>query len=151
MDTHYKGTEEEIKSLDCYTRFTRAADTLPSRVYQQSLAPHGLTLSQFGTLEILYHRGPMCPGEIGQRLLKTGGNMTMVIDNLEKGGLVRRERDSEDRRQIFISLTETGEALISRILPEYAAAVAEELSILTQEEQEELGRLCRLLERQSDD
>ena len=40
------------------------------------------------------------PGELSSKLLKSTGNMTLVLDNLEKRGLVRRVRETDDRRQI---------------------------------------------------
>ena len=65
-----------------------------------------------------------------------------VIDNLERGGLVRRERQGSDRRCAMVSLTPEGEDLISRIVPGHVAAIVEEMSALTVDEQEELVRLC---------
>jgi MarR family 2-MHQ and catechol resistance regulon transcriptional repressor len=108
----------------------------------------GLTVSQFGVLESLYHLGPMCQSDIGAKLLKSSGNITLVIDNLEKRGLVRRERDSDDRRMVIVSLTKKGRELIERIFPGHVAAILEEMSILTPTEQETLGRLCRTLGKQ---
>jgi MarR family 2-MHQ and catechol resistance regulon transcriptional repressor len=90
----------------------------------------------------------MCPGEISTKLLKSAGNITMVIDNLEKQGLVQRERDTEDRRMIIVSLTSTGRDLISKIFPAHVAAVVEEFGYLTPEEQKTLGYLCRKLGKQ---
>ena len=49
---------------------------------------------------------------LGEKLLRSGGNITLVIDNLEKHGLVRRERQTEDRRTIVIHLTPKGMRLI---------------------------------------
>lgn len=49
-------------------------------------------------LEALYHKGPLCKRDIAAKILKSTGNITLLIDNLEKNGLVRRERDNEDRR-----------------------------------------------------
>ena len=76
-----------------------------------------LTESQFGTLEALYHLGPLCQGEIGQKILKSSGNMTMVVDNLEKRGLVQRQRSQQDRRQIEVSLTRPGPSIDQGYLP----------------------------------
>jgi MarR family 2-MHQ and catechol resistance regulon transcriptional repressor len=73
----------------------------------QSGSIENLTISQFGVLETLYHLGAMCQTEIGSKLLRSGGNITLVIDNLEKQGLVRRQRDTEDRRLVNIHLTLT--------------------------------------------
>lgn len=53
----------------------------------------GLTAAQFGVLEILYHKGNLRIGEILEGTLSTGGNMTVVIENLEKTGFVVRYPD----------------------------------------------------------
>jgi MarR family 2-MHQ and catechol resistance regulon transcriptional repressor len=71
--------------------------------------------------------------------------MTLVIDNLEKRGLVRRERSSEDRRFIRVHLTDEGERLIRRVFPVHADAITRQLAVLTQDEQRALGTLCRKL------
>ena len=71
--------------------------------------------------------------------------MTLVIDNLEKRGLVRRERSVEDRRFIQVHLTEEGTRLIRRVFPAHADAITRQLAVLTPEEQRALGNLCRKL------
>jgi MarR family 2-MHQ and catechol resistance regulon transcriptional repressor len=106
-----------------------------------------LTGTQFGVLETLYHLGPLCQGELSRKLLKSSGNMTLVLDNLEKHGLVQRVRSVEDRRMVSIELLPKGRTLIETIFPEHAAAVADEMSVLTAAEQAELGRLLRKLGR----
>src|SRR5690554_6115814 len=55
----------------------------------------GLTAAQFGVLEILYHKGNLRIGEILEGTLSTGGNMTVVIENLEKTGFRSEEHTSE--------------------------------------------------------
>ncbi len=106
-------------------------------------AADGLTGSQFGALEALYHLGPLNQTEIARKLLKSGGNITLVIDNLEKRELVLRRRDEEDRRVLTVHLTDQGHRMIRELFPRHAAAIAEEMSALTIAEQEDLGRLCR--------
>ncbi len=149
MPTHFKGTSEEERALNAFIKLTRACDSLSARIAGHSPI-EDLTESQFGVLEILYHLGPMCPGELGQKLLKSTGNMTMVIDNLEKRAFVRRDRSTEDRRQIKIVLTDAGREKIARIFPNMAAVITEEFGVLTPEEQDELGRLCKKLGRRSE-
>jgi MarR family 2-MHQ and catechol resistance regulon transcriptional repressor len=144
MPTHHKGTAKEVLALDTFIKLTRATETLGARL-QHSGTLGELTGSQFGVLESLYHLGPMCAGELSTKLLKSGGNITLVIDNLEKQGLVRRERDVHDRRMIIISLTPAGHELISRIFPKHLAAIVAEMNCLTPEEQKTLGSLCRKL------
>ena len=96
-------------------------------------------------LEALYHLRPLHQRDLAEKLLKSGGNMTLVIDNLEKRQLVRREREVGDRRCIKVHLTEKGKHLISEIFPTHVAAVVEEMSVLTPTEQTELGRMCKRL------
>lgn len=144
MPTKFAGSPEEILALNTFIKLTRAAESFGHRVFAHG-AMEDLTPSQFGVLEILHHLGPMCPGELSQKLLKSTGNMTMVIDNLVKRGLVTRQRSAEDRRMILISLTEAGSQLITRIFPVYLKALLAEISILSPQEQEDLGRLCKKL------
>ena len=144
MPTHFSGAPEEVRALDTWIKLTRAVDSFGAR-----LAAHGtcreVTISQFGVLEALHHLGPLRQGEISAKLLRSGGNITLVVDNLEARGLVRRDRDVHDRRVVTVSLTETGETLIAELFPQHLRAIVEEMSVLTAEEQETLGRLCRKL------
>ena len=144
MPTHYEGAPQEVLALNTFIKLTRATDSLVSRL-SRCEAFSDLTPRQFGVLESLYHLGPMRQGEISAKLLRSGGNITLVVDNLEKRGLVRRERDESDRRAVVVSLTEAGRELISRIFPDHVADIVEEMSVLTAKEQETLGRLCRRL------
>ena len=144
MPTHYSGTPQEILALNTFIKLTRSVNSLMSHLSQRG-ALGELTVSQFGVLEALYHLGPMCQNELATKILKSSGNMTLVIDNLEKNHLVSRRRNLDDRRMITIHLTEAGEQLIQQVLPEQVAAITAEMSALTPEEQQNLGDLCRKL------
>ena len=144
MGTRYLGTQEQVLALDTFIKLVRATDSVSNRIHRH-LAETDLTVSQFGVLEALFHLGPLNQRDLAEKLLKSGGNMTLVIDNLEKRELVKREREADDRRCIKVCLTQKGHQLISRIFPSHVAAVVNEIGILTPDEQEELGRLCRKL------
>jgi MarR family 2-MHQ and catechol resistance regulon transcriptional repressor len=144
MVTRHTGPPAEVRALDAYIKLTRAAESVTARL-SGLWAAAGLTEGQFGALEALYHLGPLVQRDLAAKLLRSGGNVTLVIDNLEKRGLVRRERDADDRRRITVHLTAAGRRLIRRLFPRHAAAVAAELGVLTAAEQEDLGRLCRKL------
>lgn len=137
-------TAGEQRALNSYTKLMRAADSVTSRT-TRAMAASDLTVSQFGVLEALFHKGALCQRDIATKILKSTGNITMVIDNLEKRGLVRRERGVEDRRYITIQLTDAGEKLIAEVFPRVQAAIVAEFGILEAAEQDELGRLCRIL------
>ena len=71
--------------------------------------------------------------------------MTLVVDNLERRGLVQRERGESDRRFVLVRLTPAGEAMIRMVFPRHADAVATEMATLSSEEHRQLSRLCRRL------
>jgi len=144
MPTHYQGPKNEVRALNAYIPLFRAVETLASRSLAR-LEAAGITPGQFAVLEALLHLGPLCQKELGRKLLRAGGNVTLVVDNLEKQGWVRRVRSREDRRFVSVHLTTKGKRLIERIFPEHAAAVRREMSCLTAAEQESLRRLCRKL------
>jgi MarR family 2-MHQ and catechol resistance regulon transcriptional repressor len=132
------------RALNTYTKLMRAAESVTVRV-NRFMSAAGLTISQFGVLEALHHKGPLCQRDIGAKILKSTGNITLVIDNLEKNGLVRRERNTNDRRYFTVSLTEEGAALIVKVFADVEAAIVAEMSVLAPDEQEQLGCLCKKL------
>ena len=100
MGTRHRGAIEEINALNAFIKLQRSAESVSVRIH--AVLPEGLTITQFGVLEAIYHIGPLCQSELAEKLLKSGGNLTLVVDNLEKAGYVRRERDSADRRFVVV-------------------------------------------------
>jgi MarR family 2-MHQ and catechol resistance regulon transcriptional repressor len=147
MPTHYAGTQQERRALDIFIKLLRAARAM-SEWTGDAIAQSGLTDSQFGVLETLYHLGPLLASQLADKHLKSRNNLTVIIDNLEKRGFVRRERDLHDRRAIPIHLTEVGRETVARALPEFAEVVSRRVGVLTTDEQEVLGTLLRKLGRQ---
>jgi MarR family 2-MHQ and catechol resistance regulon transcriptional repressor len=145
MGTHYQGTRHVVQALDTYIKLLRAAESVVARAHRRTNC--GLTVSQFGVLESLLHLGPLHQREIGTKLLKSGGNVTMVIDNLEKRGLVERRRDRKDRRFVTVHLTTAGRKTIAEIFPRHIESILEEMKPLSQAEQQTLAGLCRRLGR----
>lgn len=137
-------TKKQQLALKTYVQMMRAVDSVTVKMHRH-LARHNLTTSQFGVLEALYSLGPLCQKDIGKKILKTGGNITMVIDNLEKRNLVKRERDEKDRRKFTVKLTEEGYELIERIFPVHAEIAELVFSVLSPEELEELRRMLGIL------
>lgn len=144
MATKYKGTKREVRALDSFIKLVRATEAVTARTSQNYTAA-GLTVSQFGVLEALLHGGSLCQRDLAKKILKSTGNITMVIDNLEKRELVQRERGGEDRRFVTVHLTEKGKALIESIFPQQVAGILAEMEVLSAAELEELSRLCRKL------
>lgn len=142
MQKGFRGNNKEVRALGTYVKLMRAAESITSRAHKH-LSSVGLTVSQFGVLEALYHLGPLSQKDLGQKILRSSGNITMVIDNLEKRRLVRRERDRNDRRFLIVHLTAEGKKLISKIFPPHAALITKELGVLSATDQKILGDLCK--------
>ncbi|MBL9214364.1 MAG: MarR family transcriptional regulator [Opitutaceae bacterium] len=147
MGTRHRGPIEEINALNAFIKLQRAAESVSARVH--GALPSGLTVTQFGVLETLHHVGPLCQSELADKLLKSGGNLTLVVDNLEKAGYVLRERDPADRRFVVVKLTPRGEAFITSLFPKIVTNVTREMSVLSSTELADFGRLCKKIGLQS--
>ena len=142
--TLYKGARDEVRALSAYVKLVRASESVSARIHRHLLET-GLSISQFGVLEALYHLGPLNQSGLAKKVLRSAGNITMVIDNLEKRDLVKRERNEKDRRSYAVRLTVAGRKLIGSIFPRHAVKIMKEMNSLSSAEQEALGRLCRKL------
>lgn len=142
MSSKVKGTTQEKLALSTYLKLVRAAESISLRV-NADLADFGLTESQFGVLEALYHLGPLYQREIGDKLFRTGGNITLVVDNLEKLNLAKRERGSDDRRYIKVHLTKQGKSLIEKVFPAHVKSITAEMKILNDKEKVQLQKYCK--------
>lgn len=146
MGTHFKGTLEQTLALDTWVKMSRAKESV-GRMLKPCLGQHGVTSAQFGVLEMLYHLGTLNQTVIGQKLLVSGGNVTLLVDNLEKHSWVERRRSRKDRRVIKVHLTTAGKAVTEQLLPVHVEALTHALAVLTLGERETLGILCKKLGR----
>lgn len=144
MGTHFRGKANEVQALDAYIKLMRAHTSVERRV-GVALAGHRLTENQLGVLEVLLHLGPQCQRSLGSKLFTSNASVTQLVDQLEKRGWVRRERDAGDRRFITVHLSDEGRTFIERVFPEHAQTIASCFDALSPAEQAELGRLCRKL------
>jgi DNA-binding MarR family transcriptional regulator len=95
---------------------------LISRTFQERLDPFGLTPFHWVVLCCLWQEDGLATSAIGERLQQVGGTLTGVLDRMEERGLIRRERDSRDRRIWRIWLTDAGKEL-EKELPPIAAEI----------------------------
>lgn len=150
MSTKHQGPPHEIQALDTYIALMRAAATITQRAHRH-LARVDLTIGQFGVLEALTHIGPLRQHELARKVLCSAGNLSIVLNNLEKRGLVRREDDRHDGRCTLVHATDEARALIAEVFPQHADGLANEFAVLTSAEQDTLKSLCHRLGTQSDD
>ena len=131
-------------ALSLYVKLTRAHDTF-NHLTAADIRSYGLTPAQFGVIECLGHLGSMLIGDLTKKHLVSGGNMTVVVDNLEKDGLVERLVSSEDHRAYFVNLTAKGKRLFKKIFIQHAQYIAKLAATLSESEQSELGTLLKKL------
>src|ERR687886_2005343 len=114
---------------------------LLGRTFQERLEPFGLTLCHWLVLCCLWEEDGLATSAIGERLKQVGGTLTGVLDRMEERGLVRRERDSRDRRIWRIWLTEAGQEL-EEVLPPIALEIREQaMAGISKADRELLSRL----------
>lgn len=144
MGPRHKGTKREVRALGAFVALQRAAESVEGST-QKEIVRAGLTQSQFGALEALLHLGPLCAKDLARKILRSKGNLTLVVENLEKAGLVSRTAREDDRRVRTVELTRKGRRLVEGMFPRHAAVIARAFEALTDGEQDELRRLCRKL------
>ncbi|RXK12630.1 MarR family transcriptional regulator [Halarcobacter mediterraneus] len=108
------------------------------------LSEYNLTFNQFKVLEVLYHRGDLNTSSITKLTMSTPGNITVVIKNLKRDGLITSIKLPQDRRNSILTLTEEGKLLIEKVFPDHAKKLYNSLSVLNEQE---LGTLYNLLDK----
>jgi MarR family 2-MHQ and catechol resistance regulon transcriptional repressor len=131
-------------ALGLWVKLARASQTF-GKMTEEHIRSFGLTEPQFGVLECLGHLGPLPLGELSRKRLVSGGNITCVVDNLEKEGLVERTPHADDRRVIVAHLTPKGKKLFDETFGRHAEFVAKTASVLNEEEQTVLAGLLKKL------
>ncbi len=99
-----------------------------------------LTTTQFAVLEVLYHKGDLCVGDIQRLILGTSGNVPLVIKNLRKDDLVSTHKGETDGRITMVSLTPKGLALIQKVYPLQKERLSVLFKNLTSEEKTALTK-----------
>jgi MarR family 2-MHQ and catechol resistance regulon transcriptional repressor len=120
-------------SVRAYVRLIRSAEALHT-IISRGLAPDGLSASQFSAMKVLRIHGKLAQRDIAKYILKSGGNITVLVDNLEKEGLVVRDRSTIDRRITYVSLTHKGEQIFDELYPSHLARIREAMSPLSEDE-----------------
>jgi MarR family transcriptional regulator for hemolysin len=89
----------------------RNGNAVFNKVLREKLAQHDITFSQYQHLRQLWQEDGLAQVELSRRIGIETASSTAVIDQLEKFGFIRRNRDSADRRRIIVHLTGSGRAL----------------------------------------
>jgi DNA-binding MarR family transcriptional regulator len=124
----------------------RTANVLETE-FAAILEPAGITPPQYNVLRILRGAGePLPTMEISNRMIHRTPGITRLIDRLEEAGLIARERSTEDRRQVFCSITDAGLKLLRQLDPVVDARDESFLDPLTRAQQKILLELLELIQ-----
>jgi len=141
-------------SLSLWLRLIKAYNLLLREV-RARLDPD-LTLPQFDLLSQLAREpNGATPAALSRRLLVSAGNLTGIVDRLEKRRLVRRQAEPGDRRKVRLKLTEYGRVRVRKMQPRHARDLAKILSSVSLESQRSLramlGQFNESLERKKEE
>ncbi len=109
---------EENVDLKLVIALARAHSALFGKI-EKSMKAYDLTISEFGVLELLYHKGTQPVQQIAEKILVTSGTITYIVNKLQEKELVARKKCEKDKRIFYVELTKTGETLISKVFPEH--------------------------------
>ncbi|MFC4455886.1 MarR family transcriptional regulator [Deinococcus sonorensis] len=123
--------------------------SLMSRRIQGRMADFELTRPQYSVLRLLLEQGPLTAQAISAQMGVTPANLTGPIDRLEAAGLLQRQRDDQDRRCVYLSLTQEGRARAEQVVPDLRQLVQQLFRALNPQELDALnhalGRLDQAL------
>ena len=121
---------DSLKAVSILLRATHNLEEL----LRQDIASYGLNPTEFGTLELLYHRGEQPMSGICEKLLMANSSITYVIDKLVEKGLVKRVVSAFDKRSILIYLGEEGRYFLNAIFPKHQTTNDEAFRVMRYEE-----------------
>jgi MarR family 2-MHQ and catechol resistance regulon transcriptional repressor len=143
MGTKYNGNDREKLVLNAFIKLKRATSSI-SQELSQGLNKENLSETQFGILEVIFHLGPVSQKELSKKLLCSPGNLSQVLDNMEKSNLIKKSREERDKRFYSIELTEEGYNKIKNLFPKHLGSIMRIFSIL---EDKELFQACDILKK----
>ncbi|WP_054025619.1 MarR family winged helix-turn-helix transcriptional regulator [Bacillus sp. FJAT-28004] len=136
--------EQQNDSLDLFIALSRASQWVNAHA-DRDIRKNGLNRTEFGVLELLYHRGPQPLQQIGEKVLMSSGNITYVVDKLEKKQAVRRRASTSDRRLIYAELTDEGKQFVEDVFPAHTEAIEQAVNGLSTEEKQLTSKLLKKL------
>ena len=136
--------ETSFREVMLWVRLAMTFNVLYQEI-KHELGKEHLTVPQLDIITCLTRTKELPLSELADRLLVTGGNVTGIIDRLERDGYVYRVRDKNDRRVVRALLTEKGFNLYKSFLPRYKEVMQRINAGLTAPERKQLQRLLKKL------
>jgi DNA-binding MarR family transcriptional regulator len=146
LDAETRVTADHHESLRVWLRMLACTNLIGNHVRQKLQAQFGTTLPRFDLMAQL-ERAPqgLKMGELTQRLMVTGGNVTGITDMLEEEGLVARATDPDDQRAFRVKLTQAGEQQFQHMAAAHERWVVDLFEDLTGRQKQLLAELLATL------
>jgi DNA-binding MarR family transcriptional regulator len=146
MDREFIARRGDHSALRIWLRLLTCTQLIERRVRSGLREAFGTTLPRFDLMaQLERHPEGLKMNELSRLLMVTGGNVTAIVDQLEKEGLVERLDEPDDRRAFRIRLTRTGEKTFAEWARAHEQWVVELLSGLSRKEHDELLKLLAKL------
>jgi MarR family 2-MHQ and catechol resistance regulon transcriptional repressor len=139
-----KRSASRERALKLLVVLSRAFNSVTERLHAHP-ERNNLTMTEFGIMEALLHKGPLLLGEVQKKILLTSGGVTYTVDRLVEKGFVERQECPTDRRARYAALTAKGKAVIGEVFPMHAERIEDTMDALSVREQEDVIALLRKL------
>lgn len=103
-------------------------------VLKEDVKRYDLNMTEFGTLEYLYHKGPSQINVIGDKVLLAKSSMSYVVEQLKQKGFIEWIKDDSDQRKRIVGLTKLGEHTIKLAFEKHLEVIGKMFDVLTDEE-----------------
>ena len=148
MDREFIARRGDHSALRIWLRLLTCTQLIERRVRSGLREEFATTLPRFDLMaQLERHRAGLKMNELSRLLMVTGGNITAIVDQLEKEGQVERLDDSADRRAFRIRLTRSGEKSFAEMARAHEQWVVELLGGLSRKEHDELLKLLAKLKQ----
>jgi DNA-binding MarR family transcriptional regulator len=142
QDQELRAHAEHHASLRLWLRLLSCTTLVEETIRQKLREQFDITLSRFDLMaQLERHRDGLTMGELSRRMMVSGGNITVIVDQLEKEQLVQRQVAPTDRRSYRVMLTASGRKSFARMAIAHERWVVDLFSGLDVQEQEQLNYL----------
>ena len=147
-DHEFRAHADQHASLRLWLRLLSCTTRVEDKIRQNLRESFDITLPRFDLMaQLERHPDGLTMGELSRRMMVTGGNITAIVDQLEKEKLVMRQVGATDRRSFTVTLTKAGRDAFSDMAVSHEEWVAEMFAGLSNNQQNQLYSLLAALKK----
>ena len=147
-DHEFRAHADQHASLRLWLRLLSCTTRVEDKIRQKLRESFEITLPRFDLMaQLERHPDGLSMGELSRRMMVTGGNITTIVDQLEKEKLVLREVGANDRRSFTVKLTQAGKDAFTDMAIAHEAWVANMFEGLSVEQQSQLYTLLGAMKK----